>query len=148
MNKISIHTIFLVLIFTLKCIESHSQSSDNKVFNERVLIFTDRMVYVVGEEIHFSAFTFNLDNLDQTELSRIFYIELISAEGKKISKGKYLIEKSAGSGCINIPTDVATGNYFIRAYTKYMRNTGPESYCYIPLKLINPLYYVSLLVDV
>ena len=86
----------------------------------------------------FSAFTYYAVNKKQPEISKVFYTELISPYGKKISGGKFMIENSFGSGYLIIPKNIITGNYFIRAYTKYMRNNNPETYCYIPIKIINP----------
>lgn len=38
-----------------------------------------------------------------------------------------MIEDSQANGFVEIPDDVITGTYYVRAYTKYMRNAGPES---------------------
>ena len=34
---------------------------------------------------------------------------------------------------------VLTGNYYLRAYTRWMRNRGPETFTYLPIRIINPL---------
>lgn len=140
MKKNSLQIILLILFFVSGYIDVHSQASGNQLVEERIFLFTDRMIYIAGERIHFSAVTSYSENGEQTVMSKIFYTELISPNGEKILGGKYSMENSSGSGCFTIPKDIMSGNYFIRTYTKYMRNKGPQSYYYIPLKIINPLY--------
>ncbi|MCK4699916.1 MAG: hypothetical protein KAT38_06265, partial [Bacteroidales bacterium] len=37
-----------------------------------------------------------------------------------------------------IPASALTGNYFLKCYTRWMRNAGPGNFSYTPLKIINP----------
>ncbi|RLD84095.1 MAG: hypothetical protein DRJ10_02105 [Bacteroidetes bacterium] len=140
LKKISLHIIYIVLFFVLDYSNVYSQNYDSKLAEEKIFLFTDRMMYIAGEQIHFTVFSTYSENGKHFEMSKVFYSELISPDGKRISGGKYLFEKSSGSGSLSIPKDIISGNYFIRAYTKYMRNNGPDSYYYIPLKIINPVY--------
>lgn len=110
------------------------QDSDN--YYEKVIINTDRSVYTTGESILFSAITLS----NQELLSQILYIELIMPNGKQIKGIKCNIERSKSLGLIKIPENIYSGNYFIRAYTKYMRNFGPSSYDYRFIKIINPYH--------
>ncbi|NOU15939.1 MAG: hypothetical protein HOO91_00070 [Bacteroidales bacterium] len=138
-----------VLIFSFGYTESNGQVINTDLNEEKISLFTDRTLYISGEQVQFSAYLYNnsiagidsqnknIKSQDQT-LSRVFYVEIITPEGEKIAKGKYLYEKSCGSGFITIPKDVATGNYYIRAYTKFMRNNGPAAYSYARLKIVNP----------
>lgn len=103
---------------------------------EKVTLFTDRSVYITGEDVCFSAF---IDQEDfNLSLSKILYVEIISPDGNSFSAGKFEIDKFTSSGCLRVPEELITGVYFIRAYTKYMRNVGPNSYTYLALKIINP----------
>jgi len=97
-------------------------------------LFTDRNMYVIGEAIHFS--TVNTNEGDSAE--RVLYVELITPEGRQINGGKYLVENGMTRGCMDIPEDLLSGYYYIRAYTRTMRNYGPLTYAYVPLKVINP----------
>lgn len=105
---------------------------------ERVILFSDRTLYIAGENILFSAFLQSLDGLDKYELSRVLYCELITPDGNKINGNKYLIENAFTCGYLSIPGDIITGNYYLRAYTKFMRNAGPSSYHYTLIKIVNP----------
>lgn len=118
--------------------ELHGRQTGPSVTVERVVLFSDRNLYVAGEPVLFSAFLFPGEELADTLQSRVLYCELITPGGIKIAGNKFMIEDSHASGSINIPGDLITGTYFLRAYTRHMRNYGPYSYDYIALKVINP----------
>ncbi len=103
---------------------------------EKVSLFTDRTIYITGEEICFSS-VISQEGYPQP-LSLVLYVQLISANGSSFSSGKFPITDFKSSGSLSIPEELITGIYYIRAYTKYMRNVGPVSYSVIALKIINP----------
>lgn len=104
---------------------------------ERVIMFTDRTLYIAGEKIFFAAFLQSGIETNPTESSRILYCELISPAGNKIVNDKFLIKDSFSTGDLKIPEDIITGNYYLRAYTRYMRNWGPYAYYYSRIKIVN-----------
>ena len=135
-NKMKI--LFILIFFVL--FTGAEYSSANGVSpnlplrdREKVRLFTDRNLYAAGEEIFFSA---DLAVNDSRE--SVIYVELITPEGDKIKSGKFKSEKGIASGCLAIPEDLFTGFYYVRAYTREMRNAGPGSYDYVPVKVINP----------
>ncbi|MFH1936737.1 MAG: carboxypeptidase-like regulatory domain-containing protein, partial [Bacteroidota bacterium] len=95
-------------------------------------------MYIAGEKVFFSAIIFNVKDLFAEELSRTFYCELITPDGNRITGGKYLLQNAAGQGCLTIPEETISGIYFLKFYTRFMRNTGTDKYTYIMLKIINP----------
>ena len=105
---------------------------------EKVSLFTDRALYVAGEEVHFSAFLSQHDQ-KQPELSLILYAEIVSPDGRSLAGSKFPVVNDAANGGLAIPKDIITGVYYLRAYTKYMRNLGPEAYSYAAIKIVNPL---------
>lgn len=119
-------------------LESYGRQTGSSVPGEGVVLFSDRNLYVVGEPVLFTAFLFNGREVTDTLKSRVLYCELITPGGTKIAGNKFLIEDPHVSGFISLPGDLITGTYFLRAYTRYMRNYGPYSYDYIALKVINP----------
>lgn len=102
--------------------------------NEKVYLFTDRSLYITGESVCFSAF---LESNNQTA-SGVLYIELITPDGVRISAQKLLLENRFASSSIALPPDMLSGVYYLKAYTKWMRNFSVADYTYIPLKIVNP----------
>ena len=105
---------------------------------EKVVIITDRSLYVTSEKIQFFAFFSVGKDVTIPVLSQVLYCELISPNGGKIADSKCIIRNSTATGCIEIPRDLLTGTYYLRGYTKNMRNYGPEFYGYSQIRIINP----------
>jgi hypothetical protein len=95
-------------------------------------IFTDRNLYVTGEKILFSA------SLVDDTISTVFYAELVTPDGGQLASGKFLVYRAHVSGRITIPSGLLSGNYYLRGYTREMRNAGPETFGYAHLKIVNP----------
>lgn len=161
MKGITIKLPALLLLITLGYNSTIAQINSKAYQKEKVQLFTDRTLYISGEDISFAAYLYsennqsdnisidnnfndilwdsNLNNVQQKNLSTVIYIELITPDGDRIVGGKFLCENSCAKGLVSIPNDLLTGIYYIKAYTKYMRNYGPTSYNFVSLKIINPL---------
>jgi hypothetical protein len=106
--------------------------------NERVRVMTDRHIYAVGERILFAAVNLIPAELDTTCWSKVLYLELLTPGGTSVAQGKFPLSCSGASGYLTIPEDLLTGNYYLTAYTKWMRNFSPMDFHYRPVKIINP----------
>jgi hypothetical protein len=133
-------TPFLITFLLLVCVVIPIAGATTSLTYTRdsVIVYTDRYLYISGENIQFSAFAIEFEELQTGPVSRILYTELISPAGIKHSSGKYLTEGNRWSGSLAIPSNLITGLYYLKSYTKVMRNDGPLVYSYIPLKIINP----------
>jgi hypothetical protein len=131
---------FLALFFMISvCTGLKSQDIFRDAAGERIQVCTDRTMYVSGENVFFSVLIFNVRDHNRDEFSRAFYCELITPDGNKIAGQKYSLQNSSGQGCLKIPEETISGIYFLKFYTRFMRNTGTDEYKYIMLKIINPL---------
>jgi hypothetical protein len=105
---------------------------------EQVHLFTDRSLYAVDENINFVA-NLSISGLAEENLwSSVLYVELMATTGKPVAQGKYLLTDGRTEGTLHIPSEVLTGDYYLRSYTRWMRNSGPERFSYNALKIINP----------
>lgn len=111
---------------------------------ESITLFTDRSVYIAGETILFTVRLHSGMNDNAQGPDRVYYSELISPAGQQVSGGKFRLEMLSGPGCLDIPGDLVSGIYYLRAYTRTMRNRGPSSYAYEPLIIFNPAIPESL----
>ena len=136
MHKIQI-TIVALLIFAWPSLAS-CQSFVPGAMQEKVVLMTDRSVYITGEQVHFSATVLNDEDLIKPFKSQILYCEIITPDGDKITGSKFLVTNSLTDGCVDIPDNILTGTYYFRAYTKLMRNYGPGSYGYCQIRVVNP----------
>lgn len=127
--------LFLFLIFMTG--RSALAQEARMAVNEHVYACTDRTFYVAGETILFSAAVKQAGDGESAGTSRILYAELITPEGTKITGRKFTLNGARTQGCLSIPGEAITGYYFIRFYTRWMRNFPAEEYHYILLKIIN-----------
>lgn len=122
-----------------------AQSAFDSTFNneagrvkEHLEVFTDRSIYVINERIRFRA-DHRVEGLEgEMPWSTILYAELVSASGQVLKGSKYPLVEGVGRGSLAIPSDVLTGHYYLRCYTRWMRNQGPASFSYLPIRIINP----------
>ncbi len=76
--------------------------------------------------------------IEDVHWSNVIYVELIRWNGEKIAQAKFKLFENSASGYLTIPKTLLSGNYYIRAYTKWMRNFPVEDYFYKLIKVINP----------
>jgi hypothetical protein len=126
----------LVPVFFAEMLEGQDNSARRP--SERVQLFTDRKLYITGENIQFSAIVLNDNYLQGQFQSRVLNVELISPDGKMMTSGKYAIENFSADGCLPVPADLLTGYYYLKAYTRWMRNESLDNYSFSLLKIINP----------
>ncbi len=106
---------------------------------EHLEVFTDRSLYVVRESIKFRA-DLRIQGLEGDRVwSTVLYAELVSDEGLPLSQGKFPLVEGVCQGTLPIPDLLLSGRYFLKCYTRWMRNLGPDSYSYTPLRIIHPL---------
>lgn len=107
--------------------------------HEQVDCFTDRSLYICGELIRFRANLFGSGLTDPGAWSTVLYVELLGADGELLAQGKFPLYEQFASGEIRIPDQLLSGTYYLRSYTRWMRNRGPENFCHVPLRIINPM---------
>ena len=109
--------------------------TDNLI--EKVILHTDRDIYLSGEELWFSAYITMNNILSDSILSTVLYIEMYNNKAT-ICKKKFVINDGLAMGVFKIPEETLSGNYFLRAYTQYLRNAPPETYFTSLVTIINP----------
>ncbi|MFA6403195.1 MAG: hypothetical protein WCX31_16465 [Salinivirgaceae bacterium] len=132
--------IFLTFICLAEKLEGQISAESNKALNitESIDFTTDRSVYIVTEPIFFKAFYFSELHINELNWSKVLYVELITPDGKPLIQRKFQLNIDGTNGYLILPKDIATGNYYMRAYTKWMRNFSPTHYPYQSIKIINP----------
>ncbi|MCK5691310.1 MAG: hypothetical protein KAI08_00635 [Bacteroidales bacterium] len=113
-------------------------SEEAAQISEQLYVFADRSIYAVDETIYFVA-DHRVSGLNgEHPWSSVLYVELIASNGKALAQGKYRLSGGRVEGSLYIPAAALTGDYYLKCYTRWMRNMGPGSFSYTPLKIINP----------
>jgi len=105
---------------------------------EKVFVFTDRSLYAVNEAIQFSATLQSGEESLSWPGSDVLYVELVNPRGEAVAVGKYSISENRSAGHLSIPSNIPSGNYYLRSYTRWMRNFGARDFSYIPIRVVNP----------
>ena len=93
---------------------------------EKVFLHTDKPYYFQGDTIWIKAYLAGAITHKMNSFSRYLYIELVDGKNKLLTR--QLIERTDDSFVASIPIDPdqQEGNYYLRAYTKWMQNFPPD----------------------
>ena len=118
--------------------ENQDQKEIDDIYNEKYYLMTDRTIYAVGEKIIFKVFNNSPGSIKSAYWSRVLYVELTKSDGSTVQQGKYPLDLSGVKGYMVIPGNIYSGYYYLRAYTKWMRNFPVTMFAYCRVKIINP----------
>lgn len=104
---------------------------------EKVYLHYDRPYYAAGETIWFKAYLTVGPYQIPSSLSNTIYVELINSENQIIQQLKIFSSEGFAAGQIQLPDSLKSGNYLIRAYTNWMRNSGEKYFFHSQLKIWN-----------
>lgn len=94
---------------------------------EKIHVHTDRDRYVSGEKIWFKVYLTDALTHQTSTSSRYVYVELISPADSLV--GRVMIRSTVDGlfyGHLPLTEIIPEGNYTLRAYTRYMENTGDD----------------------
>lgn len=100
---------------------------------EKVHVHTDKPYYMAGDTIWFKSYTIIGAHHRLSSLSQAIYVDLISATDSVVSSLKLPLMAGMAKGNIDLPVELRSGNYRLRAYTQWMRNAGSDYFFDRPL---------------
>lgn len=106
---------------TLMTAQSANVSRFNRL-REKVYLHLDRPYYQVGDTIWMKAYMHYASPAYADTLSKVLYVELIDASNHVLAERTLRIENSAAWGEIILSDEIKSGDYFIGAYTQWMKN--------------------------
>ena len=102
---------------------------------------TDKDVYFTGETIWFKIYDLDASLHELMDVSKVAYVEILSAERKPLMQLKVELDKGTGAGYIDLPSSINTGNYQFRAYTNWMKNFDADFFFEKRITIINAYKY-------
>ncbi len=109
---------------------------------EQVQLTTNKSYYHPNENLWFSGKMLYADASMSDSISKVVYVEWISPKNELISRQKHHVDSLHFKGMLTLPTDLALGNYRLRAYTKWMRNFGDSCFYEQLIPVISPKQYI------
>jgi len=108
-----------------------------KAIQTKAYLHLDKELYGSGETIWFKSYLISepLGLLDS--LSSNLYVELVDSNSQIVQRQTVYLSTGLGNGSLDIPEDLLSGLYYIRAYTKWMRNFDQELFHIQPIEIQN-----------
>lgn len=104
---------------------------------EKVYLHTDKPYYYPGETVWLKGYMNYAEPSLRDSLSKVLYLELISPDRRIVLSKILQIRDGLSAGELVIADTLMPGNYFLRAYTNWMRNFGDENFYLKPLAILN-----------
>ncbi len=113
-------------------------SKTAKNFQEKVYLHTDKPYYYAGDSLFFKGYFAYGNPYLRDGLSKVLHVELISEDRDILLAKKYPIRDGIVVGNLQLPDSLEGERYYLRAYTNWMRNYGPNQYFMQALPVLNP----------
>jgi hypothetical protein len=115
------------------------QQHERQALAEHLYLHLDRPAYVAGETLWFKAYAVDGTYHRPLPMSKVAYVEVLDAAQRPVLQAKVALMQAMGHGSLELPAELATGRYVVRAYTNWMKNAGPEFYFQCPITVVNTL---------
>lgn len=133
-RHITLFALSLVLSLAAKAGELPIQDSLRLRFNtystwrspEKVYLHYDRSCFTAGETIWFKGWVQEASRLSRLPESTFLYAEVLDDHGEAVVRVKIKKTDTGFPGCIELPDNLETGDYVIRAYTLWQLNNDIE----------------------
>ncbi len=135
--KIAIIVFIVIITISKNFAQPDNIKINHNKFNEQLQFFCDRDTYLPNDKIHFYIYYADKPYLPNAQWSNVVYVELITYNGEPLVKNKLKLEVDGVEGVLEIPENIPSGYYYIKTYTRWMRNYGVKTYEYRPIKIIN-----------
>lgn len=144
-NRHAFPALVCLFIFTSTHLISSPQTtvtepgiSGTGIPEEELYIFTDRDVYISGEDVYLKVCCLDRKTRKPSGLSKVAYVTLLDKTSTPVVRIKIWMNGQSGSGKFTIPDTLSTGNYIVNGCTQLMRNYPPGSFVARKISVINP----------
>lgn len=121
-----------------KAIQLQDLAKTAKNYQEKVYLHTDKPYYYAGDQVFFKGYFAYGNPYLRDELSKVLHLEVISGERDMVIEKKFQIRDGIVVGDFYLPDSLSEEKYYIRAYTNWMRNYGPNQYFLQPISILDP----------
>ena len=138
MNRLIVTVILLTRLLPAEAqTAAGTQANAIAQTNEKIFVHTDKEFYVAGEIVWFKLYVVDAATHRQSALSKVAYVEIISNDQHPALQAKIALGEGLGNGSFQLPFSIHSGNYILRAYTRWMMNAGA---CFEkPVTILNTL---------
>jgi hypothetical protein len=118
-------------------ISQRFQQYSQQTLTEQLFLHLDRPAYIAGETLWFKAYAVDGTYHRPLPMSKVAYVEVLDEAQRPVLQAKIGLVQAMGQGSFELPSELATGRYVVRAYTNWMKNTEPSFYFQCPITVVN-----------
>lgn len=107
------------------------------LLREKAYLHTDRDYYYPRESVWFKAYMGYSMPIMRDTLSGTLYVELISPQKERVDSKTYKIKEGVTWGDFKLAESLPPGQYYLRAYTNWMRNYGDSTLFVKPIPVLS-----------
>lgn len=93
---------------------------------EKSYLHIDKPYYLTGDTIWLKGYVVDAVTHKEDAMSRYLYVELINRKNRVYQRKKIRKDENIFQGYIALDEKLEEGDYYLRAYTNFMRNAGDE----------------------
>lgn len=127
----------LMIAYLFVFTTGYAVSAQNS-YEERLFVHTDKDAYVSGDIIWFKLYGLQDVAQQPAIVSKVAYVELTDSAGHSVAQAKISLKKGEEHGSFQLPVNLTSGIYAIRAYTSWMKNQGSAALFHKTIQIINP----------
>ncbi|MFL5788908.1 MAG: TonB-dependent receptor plug domain-containing protein [Flavisolibacter sp.] len=108
------------------------------VESEKAWLVSNKSIYTAGERLWFRAFLLHAFSNKISVQSKLLFVDLVNIKDNVVARSLMNPQKQQWNGMITLPDTIATGYYWLRAYTGSMATKDSNNAAILPLYIINP----------
>jgi hypothetical protein len=135
---ISLYSVNAVSQNTSGILESKLQHYRKTFPSEKLYVHTDKNFYTAGEIVWFKIYNCTDSSNIPAISSKVVYVELLDDHNRSVLQAKISMDRNSGSGSLELPLTLNSGNYSFRAYTNWMKNFSAEYFFEKKIAIVNP----------
>ena len=105
---------------------------------EKPYLQTDRSYYYPEEVVWFKGYMNYFSQVLKDSLSHVLYVDLVDKAGKVKIERRFPITSNTIVGDFSLPPTIESGDYTLRAYTRWMLNFDPAYLFKKPIRVLQP----------
>ncbi len=126
----------LLFLCAITCLTGSVFSQQIVNIRENVYLHLNSASLLSGESLYYKAYVSSAQSGKPSRLSSLLYVEIIDEAGNPVFQEKIKLDSGSGFSDFFVPTTLNTGNYYLVAYTRWMRNF--DDYFVHPILIVNP----------
>ena len=104
----------------------------------KLYLHLDKPYYKATDSIWFKAYLVNATNHKLNMQDNFVYVELLDPKDSILLRRKYKRSDEIFAGAIPLPEKISSGEYLLRAYTNWMRNTDEAFFYTRKVRIFDP----------